>query len=114
MDYSLKEHLNFYKDTTKQIIDNLNSDSFDDIAEAINKRQNILDSIGKLKYTKEEINSICEELQIFEIDKKVNDLIKSKQEQLKDNIQKDHTIKNANNTYHKNLYSKAMIFSKKI
>ena len=69
----LREYLNGYKEATVQIINNLHADNFDKIDEFITKRQEILDDINKLNCAKEEIKLICDELQILELEKILNE-----------------------------------------
>lgn len=111
---TLEEYLNNYKDATLNIINNLNCDNIDSIDEYINRRQNMLDSIKSLEFTKDKINLICNELQIFELEKKLNELLRYKREKLRTEMDRISKVKNANISYNKNVMKNSIIFSKKI
>lgn len=110
----LREYLCCYKAASLKIINDLNSDNIDAIGDFLTIRENMLSRIRTLEYTKEQINSLCDELHILQLDRQVNNLIINKQEELKNRIEKASVLKNANNSYNNNLYRNSMIFSKKI
>jgi hypothetical protein len=111
---TLREYLNNYKNMTIELINNLYCDNMDSIDKFMNKRQDILNFIQKLDYTKKEINLIIDEIQLFDIEKRLKDVMTAKKEKLLVEMEKMTVSRNANNSYNKNLYGNARVFSKKI
>lgn len=110
----LREYLCCYKAASLKIINDLNSDNINAISDSLTIRENMLSRIRTLEYTKKQINSLCNELQILQLDRQVNNLIINKKEELKNKIEKASILRNANNSYNKSLHRNSMIFSKKI
>ncbi|AGK97789.1 flagellar protein FliT [Clostridium pasteurianum] len=111
---TLKEYLDNYKNITIDLINNLYCDNLDNIDEFMQKRQNILDDLGHLNSSKKEFNSISNEIELAAIEKRLKDVMIEKKEKLRIEMEKISLSRNANNTYNKNLYGKACVFSKKI
>ncbi|WP_010237115.1 flagellar protein FliT [Clostridium arbusti] len=110
----LKEYLDKYKNITIDLINNLYCDNLDNIDEFMQKRQNILDDLGQLDSTKKEFNSIINEIELAAIEKRLKDVMTEKKEKLLIEMEKISLSRSANNSYNKNLYGKARVFSKKI
>ncbi|NRT83527.1 hypothetical protein [Clostridium beijerinckii] len=72
----LYEYLDNYKEMTLQLISKVNEDN--DINELLDQRAKILDEIKKINFYKEEINENKEVISIFELDKKLEILLKKK------------------------------------
>lgn len=111
---TLKQYLEDYKNITIELINNLYCDKLDNIDEFMKKRQNILETIGNLDFSKEDFNLITNEIELSAIEKRLKDVMTEKKEKLKIEIEKISISKNANNSYNKNLYGKSQVFSKKI
>lgn len=111
---TLRQCLDEYKNITIELINNLYCDNLDNIGGFMQKRQNILDSIQYLKYSKKQISSIIGEIQLFDIEKRLKDVMIQKKENLRIAMERNSLSRSANNTYNKNLYGKAVVFSKKI
>ncbi|MFT8313948.1 MAG: flagellar protein FliT [Clostridium sp.] len=111
---TLKQYLDDYKIVTIDIINNLYCGKLDKIDEFMQKRQNILDAIGNLNCSKKEFNSISNEIELADIEKRLKDVMTEKKEKLRTEMEKISVSRNANNSYNKSLYGKTVIFSKKI
>lgn len=110
----LRQYLDEYKNITIELINNFYCNNLNSIDEFMQKRQNILDSIQKLEYSKEEFKSISDEIQLFDIEERLKDVMTEKKEKLLIEMEKIAVSRNANNSYNKSLYGKTVIFSKKI
>lgn len=111
---TLSQYLDDYKNITIDLINNIYCDNLEDIDEAMQKRQNILDSIQQLKYCNEEFNLIADEIKLFAIEKRLKDVMTEKKEKLRIQMERISLSRNANNSYNKNLYGNSGVFSKKI
>ncbi|NSA61129.1 flagellar protein FliT [Clostridium beijerinckii] len=80
----LYEYLDNYKEMTLQLISKVNEDN--DINELLDQRAKILDEIKKINFYKEEINENKEVISIFELDKKLEILLKKKKAEVKKQI----------------------------
>lgn len=111
---TLKEFLDNYKNVTIDLINNLYCDNLSNIDEFMKMRQSILECIGNLNCSKEDFNLITNEIQLPAIEERLKEVMTEKKGKLRAEIEKISTVKNANNSYNKNLYGKSMVFSKKI
>lgn len=111
---TLKQYLDDYKNITIELINNLYCDNLDSINEFMHKRQNILDYIQKLEYSKEEFKSIADDIKLFDIEERLKDVMIEKKEKLLSDMEKMSVSRNANNSYNKNFYGNARVFSKNI
>ncbi|WP_242949495.1 hypothetical protein [Clostridium pasteurianum] len=68
---TLKQYLDYYKNITIELINNLYCDKLDDIDEFMKKRQSILEEIGQLNCSKKEFNLITTEIELPEIEKRL-------------------------------------------
>ncbi len=68
----LKEQLINYRELTLEIIQTLEKGDYDAPKELLNERQNIINNISKLSYTKEEFKNIDYELDLMLVEKKTS------------------------------------------
>ena len=78
------ECLNNYKEITLQLISKVNEDN--DINELLDQRAKILDEIRKINFSKDEMNESIEVISVFELDKKLETLLKKKKAEVKKQI----------------------------
>lgn len=109
----LKKALEDYKEYTLDLIYNLEKHNYDILEEILIKRQAVINDINTLKYTKEEFSKAIEKLEILLYEKKLTVLMAEKREEIKQNINKLNSAKNANHSYNKALYN-SKIFNKEI
>lgn len=110
----LRKLLQVYKDYTLNLIYNLEKGELDNLEEFLNKRQETIDAIGLIDYTKEEFRKMAEELEILVCQKKLSELIIGKRNEIKEEINKISHVKNANHSYNRRLYGSANVFNKRI
>lgn len=114
MEYSLlKEKFNEYACLTKEIINTLNEEDYDNLQGILNKRDMILKSIAS-GYNKRDVKEVCDELQIMKLEKEATELISQKKEETRIKINQISKKRNANISYNRGLNSKSTIFSKKV
>ncbi|MCS4454479.1 hypothetical protein JTT00_05000 [Clostridium botulinum] len=65
----LKEQLINYRELTLEIIQILEKEDYDAPKDLLNERQNIINNINKLSYTKEEFKNINYELDLMFVEK---------------------------------------------
>lgn len=114
MNCELRNSLEQYRECSLSIIEVLEKEDYEELNNKLDKRQEILDAINKLSFTKLEISVIVEELKIDEISEKIVNLIDYKKNQIKAVIEGNVAKKNASNQYSKNNNSDLRIFSKKV
>ncbi len=110
----LKKHLIEFKSLTEQIINAINNDISEEIDELFVKRQKIINEIDSFQYSKEAFIDICNELNIINISKKLDELAVKKPIELKEKINNLNEQKKANISYAKNSYARTSFFSTKI
>lgn len=113
MDEKLKEFLEQFKKYTIEMIENLQSDKLDVFEDALKNRQKILDQINELKFNKSEFKALCEELNIIEMNNKLNNMTKEEKDKVKSNIVGLKKSQRANNAYNYTM-DKSTIFSKEV
>lgn len=103
-----------FKSLTEQIINAINNDISEEIDELFVKRQKIINEIDNFQYSKEAFIDICNELNIINISKKLDELAVKKPIELKEKINNLKEQKKANISYAKNSYARTSFFSTKI
>lgn len=114
MNEMLRNYLEQYRECSLSIIEVLEKEDYEELNIKLDKRQEILDTINELRFKKQEIAEIVEELKIVEISEKIAKLIEYKKNQIKTVIEGSVAKKNASNQYNKNNNSDLRIFSKKV
>ena len=102
------------KECSLSIASIVEKEDYDQLESKIAERQEIIDSINKLSFTKKEITEIVEEFQIITLSEKINSMILNKKAILKNKIEQNAFKKNVNNNYNKDFYRNFHIFSKKV
>ncbi|WP_027625835.1 flagellar protein FliT [Clostridium lundense] len=110
----IKEYLQSFKDITIKLIYNVKEDDLDAVDSLMEERQKIIDNIDHMEFSKEEFVDIAKELNIIEYDKELEKVINEKKANIKEEMRKLSTNRNANVNYNKKFYSNSTIFSKKI
>jgi len=114
MNIELKEYLEGFKECSLNIVDIVEKEAYEQLEGKIAERQEIIDLISKLSFTKEEITKIAKELEIVALSEKISTMILNKKIILKNQIDQNTINKNVNINYNKNFYKNFHIFSKKI
>lgn len=109
----LKKELKVYNSDTLKLIESLEKEDYDSLDGLLDKRQQTIDKISELNYTKEEFREIAEELQMPMYEKNLLDLMIKKREETKNELKKIASSKNASNVYNKKILSYS-IFNKRI
>lgn len=110
----LKEGLIKFKVLTEKLMENLKEEQFNNIESFFNERQEIINYISKGNYSKEEFIALNKELNIMELDNALGKLINEKQTEVKEELIKIKTQRNANKQYNKGFYNNSNVLSKKI
>ncbi len=82
----LKEQLINYRELTLEIIQILEKEDYDAPKDLLNERQNIINNINKLSYTKEEFKNINYELDLMFVEKKTSNYYAKKKSGIKTKI----------------------------
>lgn len=113
MENELVNALGEYRKCTIELIKCLEKEDYDSLEYFLNKRQQILDELSNLDYTKEQFTKVSAELQLLTYHEKLSALMLEKRDKVKEDINRLSKSRNANNMYNRNMYG-AKIFSKKI
>lgn len=111
---TINEYLEKFRDITRDLINKIKEENYDVADNLMEQRQNIIDNIDKLNYSKEEFVNICNELKLLEYNEELEKVIKEKRVQIKQEMTKIVSNRSANSSYNKKFYNNSVIFSKKI
>lgn len=114
MDTELRDFLEEFRKCSLSIIEIVKNENYDELDNKISERQEIINSIGKLNFSKEEINKIVKELEIIPLCNEINEVIISKKNNIKAEMENILVKKRVNNNYNKNVYDRLHILSKRI
>lgn len=114
MDQQLKEALIEYKDHTIKLIEALEKEDFDSLEPLLSLRQEKIDVMDRMEYSKNEFVDICSDLNIVNIEQKCSNLLLQKRDELKSNINKFTEAKSANRSYRATYSVDSLFFNKKI
>ncbi|MEG1255998.1 hypothetical protein [Clostridium sp.] len=96
---TLYELLQDYKNTTTKIITEVCADS--DIEVMISDREDIINSLKKMQFSKEEFKEIIEELGVLEVDKKLFATLEKEKQNVKHELNEIQRKKVAGRQYNK-------------
>lgn len=111
---NLRKALEIYKEDTLKIISSLERDNFDALESLINMRQQTIDSINNIEHTQQEFLEIAEDIQILLYQKKLADLMLKKRNEVRSELNKMSSVKNASYVYNKRIYNNSVSFNKSI
>lgn len=114
MNEKLDSMLIEYKNKTLEIIENVKTEKFDLIEKNFYERQQIIQKINSINYSKEEFLLISEELDLLKVEEKINKIMNEKRDKLKAEIESFLKVKNANSSYKKSSYVDSIFLNKKI
>lgn len=103
-----------FNDVTKKMIDELENENYEASDVLLDERQDIIEKINSIKYTKEEFKEIACELKLLSYESKVEVLMNEKKCKEKENLNRLSKIKRATNTYNKGFSSVPFYVSKKV
>lgn len=109
---TLRSLLILYKELTEELGKWLKKDKLDEVKNVLDKRQQIINEISNIRYTREELSVIIQELNILQLQKSVDNMMLSKKEEVIQEMQQLLKRRNANKLYSKNLYNNSW-FNKK-
>lgn len=110
----LKNFLREYKYISDNIIEALTTESFDSLEGLFMERQQIIQTIEKLSFFKEEFKAISVEFSLEEIERDIENLINDKKAKIRLIVENLNKSKRANTTYNKNSQVDSLYFNKKI
>ncbi|MDW8799697.1 flagellar protein FliT [Clostridium sp. A1-XYC3] len=111
---NLREKLIQYKNITIQLITSAENEDYDSLDKLLANRQNIMDEIDNITYSKEEFLRLCRELDILVLNQKLIKVTKEKKATILKNIDELKTSKSANKSYNKRFSVDSVFFNKKI
>jgi SepF-like predicted cell division protein (DUF552 family) len=110
----LTQKLVRFKQVTIELIRALQQDEIYNLDALLDNRQMLIEDMEKLQYTPEEFTSICNDLDMLNIQQKLSELMQAKKDDTKEQLNKIQVTKNANNNYNKSFYANSGIFNKQI
>lgn len=110
----LKEKLIEYKSITLELITNVENEGYDNLDKLLISRQNVMDEIDNITYSKEEFLCLCKELDILVLNQKLIKTTKEKKAGILKKIDELKTSKTANKSYNKRFAVDSIFFNKKI
>lgn len=110
----IKSCLEQYKEITLALINLLQTEDYDSLDGLLDNRQNLIDEISQMSYTKETMNKIYKELQIQQLQDELNMEMNKKREEVKVNIENLMAKKNATKGYTNGFKVESLFFNKKI
>ncbi|AVQ37360.1 flagellar protein FliT [Clostridium botulinum] len=110
----LKEELIKYKNLTLSIIEALEREDYDNPEKLLDKRQNTINEINNLSYTKEEFKNINNELDLILLEKKLQTIMLKKKVELKQKINNALESREATKSYNMKQLNSQYILNKTI
>lgn len=114
MEGQLKNQLVKYRDVSLNLKTALSNNNYDILSELMDNRENIIENIETLTYTKEDFNVCCEELDLVKLDEELRIMLNSGLNEVRDEINKLSMHKSARKSYNSKISVDPIYFSKKI
>lgn len=111
---SLRDKLKEFKDITIELIANIEKEDYAKLDELLSNREQIINAIDKIDYTKEEFLKLSKELDILVLQQKLTKLTNEKKANLQHNIENLSTSQTASKSYGKRYAVDSVFFNKKI
>lgn len=103
-----------FKNVTEKLIDAVNNNLDEKIDNLFIERQKLINDIQQLQYIKEEFKKICDETNLVETSKKLEEAVARKLIEIKDKMNSLHENSIANKSYIQNSNIKKSFFSTKV
>jgi hypothetical protein len=110
----IKEYMVQYKETSIKLIEALNNEEYDKLNILLDDRQKLIELLKNYNYTSKEFKDICEELDILYIQRELEEKMKNRMNDAKEELKKIHANKSINKNYNKVQYVDSIFFNKKI
>lgn len=114
MNLQLKQSLEEFKVITIKLIEMIEKGDFEALEDLLLNRQQKIDEMDKMTYTKEEFTMLCSEVQILRLQEKLTNLMNEKRFEVRNEINKLTDMKSANKSYNKRFNVDSIYFNKKI
>lgn len=110
----LRDKIKELRDVSIEMKNSLDKEDYDGMEMFLNKRQEIIDYLMKLEYSKDDFAQLCEEYKIVELQEEIKQRIIIKKDEIKNEIKKLSMSKNAAKSYNKKFAADAIFFNKRI
>lgn len=114
MNIQLKQSLEEFKTITIGLIEIIEKDDFEALEGLLLNRQQKIDEMDKMTYSKEEFTTLCSEYQILRLQERLTTLMNEKRFEVRNEINKLTDMKSANKSYNKRFNVDSIYFNKKI
>lgn len=114
MNYELEKYLQDYSKDTLKAIELLEKEDLDSLGSVLDSRQDIINCIEILDYTKDDFINISKRFKIVELQKRLSEVMIEKKLEYKKEIGKIKDKKDVNKSYTKEFSVDSIYFNKKI
>ncbi|SHI59023.1 hypothetical protein SAMN05444401_1086 [Clostridium amylolyticum] len=111
---NLKELLEIYKNLTEKIITSIEHEELEVMEELFLQREEIINQIDTLTYTKQQFINIAEEFNLKTLEEKLNSMYMKKKDDTYNEMQSNKEKMNANKIYTRNASRKISFLDQKI
>lgn len=111
---NLKELLEIYKNLTEKIITSIEHEELEVMEELFLQREEIINKINTLMYTKQQFINIAEEFNLKTLEEKLNSIYMKKKDDTYNEMQINKEKMNANKSYTRNASRKISFLDQKI
>lgn len=110
---SLKEYLLRYKEITLEAIECLKKDEIEEVETLIHNRENLIEDMKKIQYSKEQFKNICSEYNLVEHEKELFNTMNEKKVEVKRKIDESIKGRNVKNQYN-TVAAKAVFLAREV
>ena len=110
----LKELLEKYNQLNIDAIDAVEKDDVDKLSVLLNEKDFLIKKIDDINYTSDEFRKYAQEIDVVNIEKQLERVIREKKEEIKNKIKSTAINKNAVGAYNNVSFNSTGIFNKKI
>jgi hypothetical protein len=111
---TLRDNLIKLKNKTEELINAMENEKDENLDNLFVQRQQIINSINKLSYSREEFVSIANSIELQQIFKKLEETFETKKTELKEKVNGIKTVKTANASYISNSNAVKNLFNTKV
>ena len=108
----LKDELENYRGITINLLETLEEEKYNDLDILLSKRQDVINIINDISYTKDEFKKICTEFEIVILQDKLTQEMDKRREEVKNSIERLTKYKSANKSYNNKFSIDAIYINK--
>jgi hypothetical protein len=110
----LKQAMQEFKAVTEELIEEVHKNRDEELDRLFVRRQEIINSVEKFQYSKNDFKAVCDELNIVKLSQKLEEVVAKKRMEMREKMNSLNEQRTANRSYIQNSNMIRSVFNKEI